>query len=294
MDWLHELKKNWKIRVHEYAGMKSEVLPIQKPEGSERKLRLLENRGAEIVKAKTTGEIYSLLRYEKNEIVQYALHHEYLLKQKEHIYIEEEIEHREAEFKNGKLKSDRVLIERQTGEPPVMDWDGRDNEERAPFYYDRLAAVKYAERWWNSYNPNFKKFDVDCTNFISQCLFAGGAPMTGYPSRNKGWWHRNNNWSYSWSVAHALRWYLSGAKAGLRGKEMASADLLQPGDVICYDFEGDGKWDHNTIVVAKDAVGMPLVNAHTNNSRMRYWSYEDSAAWTPNIQYKFFHIADDN
>ncbi len=60
--------------------------------------------------------------------------------------------------------------------------------------------------------------------------------------------------------------------------------------VICYDFEGDNRWDHNTIVVAKDANGMPLVNAHTNNSRLRYWTYEDSAAWTPNIQYKFFQI----
>lgn len=64
------------------------------------------------------------------------------------------------------------------------------------------------------------------------------------------------------------------------------------GDVICYDFEGDGRWNHTTIVVAKDADGMPLVNANTYNSRMRYWAYEDSTAYTPNMKYAFFHITD--
>ncbi len=114
--------------------------------------------------------------------------------------------------------------------------------------------------------------------------------MTGHPNRSKGWWYQSNNWSFSWSVAHSLRWYLSGAKTGLRGREMQSAKELEPGDVICYDFDGNGRWQHSTIVVTKDANGEPLVNAQTSNSRMRYWAYEDSTAWTPNIQYHFFHI----
>jgi hypothetical protein len=46
-------------------------------------------------------------------------------------------------------------------------------------------------------------------------------------------------------------------------------------------------------VTGKDASGMPLVNAHTYNSRMRYWAYEDSTAYTPNIKYKFLSITDD-
>ncbi|MBX4322004.1 amidase domain-containing protein, partial [Mycobacterium tuberculosis] len=64
-------------------------------------------------------------------------------------------------------------------------------DERLSFEYDRLNAVKYAETWWNSYNPRYTKFTNDCTNFISQCLRAGGAPMTGYPNRSKGWWMQN-------------------------------------------------------------------------------------------------------
>ena len=42
--------------------------------------------------------------------------------------------------------------------------------------YNRQAAVQYANTWWNSNNPAYPVFDVDCTNYISQCLRAGGHP----------------------------------------------------------------------------------------------------------------------
>lgn len=167
-------------------------------------------------------------------------------------------------------------------------WTG----DRLSYQYDRARAVRYAETWWNRHNPVFPSFPVDCTNFVSQCLYAGGAPMTGYPNRARGWWCQNGSWSYSWAVAHSFRWYLSGSCIGLQAVEVAEPEQLMAGDVICYDFQGDGRFDHSTIVVAKDQNGMPLVNAHTTNSRMRYWSYEDSSAYTPNIRYKFFHIID--
>ena len=88
--------------------------------------------------------------------------------------------------------------------------------------------------------------------------------------------------------------YLATSKTGLRAVEVQDPRELQLGDVICYDFEGDGRFNHNTIVTGKDAYGYPLVNAHTYNSRMRYWAYEDSSAYTPNIKYKFYTIIDDD
>ena len=49
------------------------------------------------------------------------------------------------------------------------------------------AAVAYANQYWNSYNPAYGNFGgnnvgynnvggdgVDCTNFISQAMYAGG------------------------------------------------------------------------------------------------------------------------
>ncbi len=161
--------------------------------------------------------------------------------------------------------------------------------------YNRSKAVEYAERWWNGENPKFKAFELNCTNFVSQCLWAGGAPMKPSSDRAKGWWYRFEqpvNWSFSWSVAHSLRWYLPSSHSGLRAREVSIADELQAGDVICYDFSGDGRWQHNAIVVTHDANGMPLVNAHTSNSRHRYWDYRDSYAWTERTVYKFFRIVD--
>ncbi|MDF2715452.1 MAG: hypothetical protein K0R28_2377 [Paenibacillus sp.] len=163
--------------------------------------------------------------------------------------------------------------------------------------YDRAKARKYAETWWNGTNPQYLSFEVDCTNFVSQCLFAGGAPMNYTGKRESGWWYQGKDgsrelWSFSWAVAHSLQSYLSSSKGGLRSEPVDSPKHLAIGDVICYDWDGNGRFQHNTIVTGFDAAGMPLVNAHTTDSRMRYWDYRDSYAWTPNTRYRFFHIAD--
>lgn len=296
MSWMNDMKERMEGMLKELTGTAnhSSVLFDSRDKAAfERKQRLLDKRKAEIVKGKTNGQIFGQMTMDNQRVVTYGLHREFLVKQGEEMYLEEEIEFRKATIEGDEVVTDVLLeTEGQDADIPVIEWTD-DEEMRQQYVYDRLAAVRYAERWWNSYNPRFRKFDVDCTNYVSQCLLAGGAPMRGYPNRSNGWWYRNNNWSYSWAVAHSLRWYLSGSKTGLRGRLVQSPEELQPGDVICYDFEGDGRFDHNTIVIAKDGNGMPLVNAHTNNSRMRYWSYEDSAAYTPNIVYKFFQIVDD-
>lgn len=251
-------------------------------------------RSAEIVKTKAIGKILSKQTHEdKKSTIFYQVHFQYLIKQTDMMYVEEEMEQRKAVFYKETLVEDKevVPIYKEMNNLPTVR-DDTDISERISYQYNRLKAVQYAERWWNEYNPAYRKFDVDCTNYISQCLHAGGAPMWGQPNRSKGWWMSQNNWSYSWAVAHSLRSYLGHSKTGLRAREVERPEQLLLGDVICYDFQGDGRFDHNTIVTGKDANGMPLVNAHTYNSRMRYWAYEDSSAYTPNIQYKFFSIID--
>ncbi|WP_377914885.1 amidase domain-containing protein [Bacillus songklensis] len=258
---------------------------------AEQKAASLQKRGAEIVKCNARGWIRSIKENEAKEDVLYHVHLQSLIKQGTFFYIEEEIESRLAVFYKDTLITDQIVNpvgEKQTLED-VMEYESKE-EVRSSYHYNRLAVVRYAETWWNSYNPKYKKFAVDCTNFISQCVHEGGAPMRGYPNKGKGWWMQNNSWSYSWAVAHAFHAYLKNSTTGLRAKQVSNPVLLMPGDVICYDFEGDGRWNHTTVVVAKDANDMPLVNAHTYNSRMRYWAYEDSSAYTPNIKYAFFRI----
>lgn len=254
-----------------------------------RKTFALKEREAFIVRVAGQGHMYHRWRYDDQESIHYLMHFNFFIKQGNGFYIEEHVQSFHYQLKNGIC----VAHEQLEMKPYVrsqVDERRQTNQREKSSGYDRRAAVQYADYWWNQYNPEFQQFTVDCTNFVSQCLLAGGAPMQGIPDRNQGWWYEGEQWSYSWSVAHSLRWYLSGATRGLIGIEVESASQLEPGDIICYDFEGDGRWDHNTIVTTKDQNGEPLVNAHTDNSRHRFWSYEDSTAWTPQMKYKFFQI----
>src|SRR5690606_38990219 len=93
--------------------------------------------------------------------------------------------------------------------------------------YDRRRAVAYAEKYWNSANPNFLEFEVDCTNYVSQCLLAGGAPMNYTGRREAGWWYQGRKghrewWSYSWSVSNALSSHLTGSRSGLQAETVGS------------------------------------------------------------------------
>lgn len=184
-------------------------------------------------------------------------------------------------------------------------YNGKKGGLTIPTYYNRYAAVQYARTWWNGKNPNYPEFEDDCTNFISQCLRAGGAPMTGAPNRARGWWitdgwksgrrgggyYARETWSYSWAVANSFRWFLENSRTGLTTTRVQSPSELQIGDVICYDFQGDGRVDHNTIVTSM-VDGVPYIHAHTIDSADRHYDYSNSLAYTPNTIYYFYKIND--
>ncbi len=60
--------------------------------------------------------------------------------------------------------------------------------------YDREAAIAYAHQWAYSRNPSFYNYDDiggDCTNFASQCLYAGTGVMNFTPTF--GWYYIDAN-----------------------------------------------------------------------------------------------------
>lgn len=212
----------------------------KRPQWFERKLELCKKRQVEIVKITGKGHMFHHFKERQYETYHYLLHVAFLMKQREDFYIEEIVIPYQYKTENGAVISHEELknknIEQENSE--TLDLIEKRDGERERFTYDRMKAVQYAEQWWNSYHPDFRTFDVDCTNFVSQCIYAGGAPMWGSPNRERGWWYGGNNWSFSWAVAHSLRWYLSGATKGIKGVEVTTAEQLIPGDVICYDLEG--------------------------------------------------------
>lgn len=129
--------------------------------------------------------------------------------------------------------------------------------------YDREKAVAYARQWAMNRNPRFYNFDGmggDCTNFASQCLFAGCGIMNY--TKDVGWYYNSpGDRTASWSGVEYLYQFLVGNSAGTGpfAVEIDASGIL-PGDLVQLG-NGDHFY-HTPVVVAveKDAI---YVAAHT-------------------------------
>lgn len=131
--------------------------------------------------------------------------------------------------------------------------------------YDRKKVYDYAKKWANSRNPKYYNFDPvggDCTNFVSQCIFAGCNQMNY--NKNNGWYYIDgNNKSPSWTgVEFLYKFLINNITAGPSGIE-TNIDNLDIGDVIQLSFDGN-KFTHSLIVIQNgtDALNT-LIAAHT-------------------------------
>ena len=100
--------------------------------------------------------------------------------------------------------------------------------------YDRLSAINYAKTWWNKRNPQFYNFDAlggDCTNFVSQCLYAGNIKMDFSPL---GWYYNNlNSRSPAFSGVEPLFNYSISNKKDVGPKcKLVTIDEVEVGDII--------------------------------------------------------------
>ena len=115
--------------------------------------------------------------------------------------------------------------------------------------YDRESAVKYARKYALEYNQKYFHFDGiggDCTNFISQCLYAGGGRMNY--DKYYGWYYIDqNNRSPSWtSVKYLERFLLSNSSPGFV-IEVRPIDELKIGDIIQLRQNPDD-FNHTVII----------------------------------------------
>lgn len=137
----------------------------------------------------------------------------------------------------------------------------------------------YAQKWANSYNTNsYVTQDSDCTNFASQCLYAGGLAMehnnasdktaNGYVDTTARWFYFNNSStkkysaSTSWVRVVDLYTYLSSDYAVFETSDGATMSrylnkgfLLQGKPVI-------GKYRHS-VIVTKNSSGALCYCAHS-------------------------------
>ena len=135
--------------------------------------------------------------------------------------------------------------------------------------YNREAAIRYAAKWALSRNPlylDFENLGGDCTNFLSQCLYAG-IPEMNYGNSN-GWYYLNSHSrSPSWAgVIFLFEFLVRNRSSGPRGQRI-TADDARPGDVVQL---GDSiKGFHHSLLVVSMRDGEIFVAAHSQDVWMK-------------------------
>ncbi len=134
--------------------------------------------------------------------------------------------------------------------------------------YDRDSAVEYAKRWAKKRNGAYMNFDGlggDCTNFASQCLFAGVGVMNY--SRDVGWYYNSpSDRAAAWSHAQYFKRFMLNNNSVGPVASSVNIHRLEMGDFICLS---NGAECYHTLVVTGFSKDIPLVCAHTDDSYMR-------------------------
>ena len=132
--------------------------------------------------------------------------------------------------------------------------------------YVRENALLYANRFALSQNPifgNFAGIGGNCTNFVSQCIYAGSCKMNYKPTF--GWYYISlNERAPAWTgVDYFYNFITTNTDVGPFGKEVPP-DELEVGDVIQLGREGEGFY--HTLIIIGFEEDDPLIAAQTDNA----------------------------
>lgn len=129
--------------------------------------------------------------------------------------------------------------------------------------YNREAAAAYAREWAFKRNPRFYDFSSlggDCTNFASQCIYAGAKIMNYTPVY--GWFYKNlNDRTASWTGVEYLYNFLVNNDGAGPFAEETELENLQIGDIVQLG-RANGDFYHSPVVV-RVSRGQIYVAAHT-------------------------------
>lgn len=135
--------------------------------------------------------------------------------------------------------------------------------------YNRQKAVAYAEKWAYKRNPQYLDFENiggDCTNFASQCIYAGCGIMNY--TKTYGWYYISpNDRAPAWTGVSYLYNFLTQNKGVGPYAEEMSLSYAEIGDIIQLGNVG-GVFYHSPVVVAVES-GNIYVAAHSFDAYMR-------------------------
>lgn len=121
--------------------------------------------------------------------------------------------------------------------------------------YNREKAVQYAHKWAYARNPSYFDFENmggDCTNFASQCIYAGCGIMNNTPVY--GWYYANSyNRTASWTGVNYLYDFLINNKGAGPFAELVDASEAEVGDLVQISFSDSRIFDHSPVIVKKES-----------------------------------------
>lgn len=134
-------------------------------------------------------------------------------------------------------------------------------------FYDRNKAVEYAIKYATTRNPkyyNFDKIGGNCTNYASQCLYAG-LPIMNYSAN--GWYYNSiSNRSPAWTDVNFFYDFLINNKSVGPYATKVDISLAEVGDFI--QLKNQTRWYH-TLVICDLLENDILVCANSIDSLLR-------------------------
>ena len=140
--------------------------------------------------------------------------------------------------------------------------------------YNRELAVQYAHKWAFGRNPAFTDFEElggDCTNFASQCIYAGAGVMN--PTPTYGWYYSDlHHRAPAWTGVIYLYQVLTENRGIGPYADEVPLEQVEPGDVIQLRLTGRRVFHHSPVVVSRGnpaTLRNTLVAAHSIDSDNR-------------------------
>ena len=135
--------------------------------------------------------------------------------------------------------------------------------------YRRDEVLQYAKQWAMGRNPrylDFEHYGGDCTNFASQCIYAGSKVMNYTPVT--GWYYNSSSdRTASWTGVTYLYNFLVGNRSVGPYAVVTDETGVQPGDIVQLGRKEKGFY-HSPVIVAVRG-GRIYVAAHSFDAYMR-------------------------
>ena len=142
--------------------------------------------------------------------------------------------------------------------------------------YDRISAINYATEYATKRNPayyNFDKLGGNCTNFVSQCLYAGSEIMNYTPTL--GWYYNSlNDRAPAWSGVEELYRFLTTNNGVGPFATLVNKSEIEIGDVIELG-NNNNNFYHSLIVsyVINNRIYVCSNTRDTLNIPLDYYSF---------------------